>query len=76
MEELKRYNELAASLELQSDPQTREVFDEQRTNAVARKKATEKVWEQTDQERIDASTQKKSLAQYFEAIALQDKSKA
>lgn len=70
-EELKRYNELAVSLELQSDPQTREVFDEQRTNAIARKKATEKVWEQTDQERIDASSRKQSLAQDFEAISIE-----
>ncbi|MBS1555273.1 MAG: hypothetical protein JSU09_10130 [Bacteroidetes bacterium] len=68
-EELKRYNELAASIELQSDPQTREVFDEQRSHAMARKKATEKVWEQNDQERIDASSLKQSLTQDFEAIS-------
>lgn len=68
-DELKRYNELAASLELQSDPQAREAFDEQRTNAIARKKATEKVWEQNDQERIDASSRKQSLTQDFEAIS-------
>lgn len=68
-EELKRYNELAANLELQSDPKTREVFDEQRSNAIARKKATEKVWEQNDQERIDASSRKQSLSQDFEAIS-------
>jgi uncharacterized protein YPO0396 len=70
-EELKRYNELAASLELQSDPQTREVFDNQRINAIARKKATEKDWDQTDQNRIDALSRKQSLAQDFEAISIE-----
>lgn len=68
-EELKRYNDLAEQLELQANPQTREIFDEQRTAAIARKKATEKVWEQNDQERIDASSRRRSLTQDFDAIS-------
>ncbi len=68
-EELKRYNEVATSLELQYNPQTREVFDEQRSNAAVRKKTVEKVWDQNDQERIDASSRKQSLTQDFEAIS-------
>lgn len=68
-EELKRYNEVATNLELQNNPQTREVFDEQRSNATARKKTVEKVWDQNDQERIDASSRKQSLTQDFEAIS-------
>ncbi|MBZ0244381.1 MAG: hypothetical protein K8H85_00390 [Cyclobacteriaceae bacterium] len=68
-EELKRYNELAESLEFQSNPQTRESFDEQRSSAITRKKATESVWEQNDQERISASSRKQSLGKDFEAIS-------
>jgi uncharacterized protein YPO0396 len=37
-EELKRYNELATSLEFQTNPQSRDLFDEQKTNAIATKK--------------------------------------
>lgn len=68
-EELKRYNEVATSLELQNNPQPREVFDEQRSKAIARKKTSEKVWDQNDQDRIDASSRRQSLAQDFETIS-------
>jgi uncharacterized protein YPO0396 len=67
--ELKHYNDLASSLEFQLNPQTKELFDQQRTDAVARKKITEEVWEQNDQERIKTLSHKQSLDRDFETIS-------
>jgi uncharacterized protein YPO0396 len=68
-EELKRYNELATSLEFQTNPQSRDLFDEQKTNAIARKKTIEKIWDQNDQERVETLSRKQSLDRNFDAIS-------
>lgn len=67
--ELKRYNELSESLGLQINPQTKELFDEQRKEAIARKKKAGEVFDQNDQDRIKAFADKKALDEEFDKIS-------
>lgn len=67
--ELKRYNELSESIGLQINPQTKELFDEQKKEALARKKRAAELYEQNDQERIKALTNKKILNDEFDKIS-------
>jgi uncharacterized protein YPO0396 len=68
IEELKTYNELATSLELQTNTQTKEHFDEQRNLALKQKKEAEIEWDKNDNERIQAATDKQTLSNEFELI--------
>lgn len=69
IDELTAYNELATSLEFQTDPPTKEQFDEQRNLALKQKKETEIEWEKNYSEQILAGTEKKSLSSDFESVS-------
>lgn len=68
-EELNRYNELSEIIGLQINPQTKELFDEQRKHAITHKKKTEEVFEQNDQDRINATLKKQLLDKEFDNIS-------
>jgi uncharacterized protein YPO0396 len=67
--ELKRYNELSENLGLQINPQTKELFDEQRKEAIVRKKKAGEVFEQHIQNWSNALADKKALDDEFDKVS-------
>jgi len=68
-EEVRRYNELAEILELQLNPQSKELFDEQRNKAISKKKKAVEVLDQNDHDRVEALSRKQTLDQNFDNIS-------
>ncbi len=67
-EALKHYNELAENLEFQVNIQTKEMFDEQRKEAVAKKKKAIEIVEQNEKELDSVKIQKHTLDQQLNEI--------
>lgn len=68
-DELKTYNQLAENLEFQPNPQSKELFDEQRKAAVEKKKKTRKVLEQNENELDQLKIDKYNLDNEFTALS-------
>jgi len=68
LEDLKVYNSLAEALDYQTDPQSKDLFEEQRNQSSKRKKEVDNTWEQNDSARIQALSEKQGLSNNFEKI--------
>ena len=68
-EELKRYNSLAEEIGLQVNPQKKELFEEQRKQALIQKKKALEDYDQNDIERINCTSYKKQLDTEFDNIS-------
>ncbi|MFW6263850.1 MAG: ATP-binding protein, partial [Thermotogota bacterium] len=68
-DELKFYNQLAESLEFQPNPQSKELFEEQRKTAVAKKKKTGEVLEQNEKGLDQLKIDKYNLDKEFNALS-------
>lgn len=71
LEDLKIYNGLAEALDYQTDPQSKELFEEQRNQAIKRKKDIDNTWEENDTARIQALSEKNGLSNKFEKITIE-----
>lgn len=68
-DELKTYNQLAENLEFQPNPQSKELFDEQRKAAVKKKKKTREVLEHNENELDQLKIDKYNLDKEFNALS-------
>jgi uncharacterized protein YPO0396 len=68
-DEVKRYNELAELLELQLNPSAKGIFDEQRSQAIDKKKRALEILEQNDHDRVEALSKQKLLNVEFDNIS-------
>ncbi|MFZ6663686.1 ATP-binding protein [Peijinzhouia sedimentorum] len=68
-DELKTYNQLAENLEFQPNPQSKELFDEQRKAAVEKKRKTEEVQEQNEEELFQTRKQVDMVREKFDNIS-------
>lgn len=68
-EELRRYNKLAQLLELQPDPKSRELFDEQRATASQRKKALGEALELNGEDEMKTRIRRNALDEELKNIS-------
>lgn len=68
-EELKSYNQLAENLEFQANPQSKELFDDQRKAAISKKKKVGEILQQNETEQDEIKINKYNLDKEFDALS-------
>lgn len=68
-DELKKYNELAENLEIQTNPQSKELFEDQRKAAISRKKEVEDILQQNETEQDEVKISKYKFDNEFSALS-------